>query len=71
MKLLDTDMYAIPDKLSLFDLWVLFDEVDKKGFFIPEENKKKMITDYIKVVGDLMTDSTPIEITVKGKLLDI
>ena len=68
MKLLDTDMYAIPDKLSLFDLWVLFDEVDKKGFFIPEENKKKMITDYIKVVGDLMNDSTPIEIIVKGKL---
>ena len=67
MKLLNKDMYAIPDKLSLFDLWFLFDEVDKKGFFVPEENKKKMVTDYIKVVGELLNDSTPIDLIINGK----
>ena len=68
MKLLDEDMYAIPDKLSVLDLWHLFDEeVDKKGKFIPEDNKKQMINDYIEVVGELMSDQTPIEIIIKGR----
>ena len=56
MRLLDEDMFVIPDKLSVFDLWYLFYQMDKKGFFIPEDKKKAMIDDYIEVVGDLMTE---------------
>jgi len=56
MTLLDADMYVIPDKLSVFDLWFLFYHMDKKGMFIPNDKKKTMIDDYIKVVGDLMTE---------------
>ena len=67
MKLLDKDMYAIPDKLSVFDLWVLFDEVDKKGYFIPEENRKKMIDDYIDVVAKLLAYKEPVDLIVNGK----
>ena len=55
MTLLDTDMYVIPDKLSVFDLWYLFYQMDKKNMFIPDDKKKTMIDDYIKVVGDLLT----------------
>lgn len=56
MSLLNEDMYAIPDKLSVFDLWYLFYQMDKKGLFIPDDKKKTMIDDYVKVVGDLMTE---------------
>jgi len=56
MKLLDKDMYAIPDKLSVFDLWYLFYHMDKKSMFIPNNKKETMINDFITVVGDLMTE---------------
>jgi len=56
MTLLDKEMFAIPDKLSVFDLWYLFYQMDKKNMFIPDDKKKTMIKDYIKVVGDLLTE---------------
>ena len=56
MDKLSADMHVIPDKLSVFDLWVLFYEMDKKGMFIPDDKKEDMTNDYIKVVGNLMTE---------------
>ena len=53
------DLNAIPNRNSIFDLWIIFIDLKNEKKEIKPKQEDAFIKHYIKVVGDLLRDKTP------------
>jgi len=53
------DLNAIPNRNSIFDLWIIFIDLKNDKKEIKPGKEDAFINHYVKVVGDLLRDKTP------------
>src|SRR6056300_128000 len=53
------DLNAIPNRNSIFDLWIIFIDLKNDKKEIKPKQEDAFIKHYVKVIGDLLRDKTP------------